>query len=135
MWCNELYKISNKKLNLNKQNINDYKKRIKNLFFFKTIRQKQKPNKQDTLQCKTLLCFNKERCCFVKSIFIYVGNKLFQTISFSHFVKCLMEEKISTLAFDHDFAFEYSDVIIKGRLFWIFQEKNLINTAVNKTFY
>lgn len=46
-----------------------------------------------------------------------------------------MEEKISTLAFDHDFVFKYSDVIIKGRLFWIFQEKNLINAAVNKTFY
>lgn len=65
-----------------------------------------------------------------------LATNFFQTIiSCSHFVKFLIEEKISTLAFDHDFAFKYSDVIIKGRLFWIFQEKKLINAAVNKTFY
>lgn len=72
---------------------------IINLFL--TIRQQK--NKQDTLQCKTLLCFNEDRYCFGKSIFIYVGNNFFfQTISFSHFVEFLMEQKISTLAFDHN---------------------------------
>lgn len=34
-----------------------------------------------------------------------------------------------------DFAFEFNDVIIKGRLFGIFQEIILFNTAVDKTFY
>lgn len=100
MWCNDLYKISNKKFNLDKENLNDFRNNNNNN---KPILNNQTKKQTNKILYNVKPCYvsTKNDIVLVNPSSYMFATNFFQTISFSHFVEFLMEEKISTLAFDH----------------------------------
>lgn len=73
---------------------------IINLFL--TIRQKNGQTNKILYNVKPCYVSTKNDIVLVNPSSYMLGTVFFQTISFSHFVEFLMEQKISTLAFDHN---------------------------------
>lgn len=101
MWCNDLYKISNKKFNLDKENLNDFRNNNNNN---KPILNNQTKKQTNKILYNVKPCYvsTKNDIVLVNPSSYMLATIFFQTISFSHFVEFLMEQKISTLAFDHN---------------------------------
>lgn len=73
---------------------------IINLFL--TIRQKNGQTNKILYNVKPCYVSTKNDIVLVNPSSYMLATVFFQTISFSHFVEFLMEQKISTLAFDHN---------------------------------
>lgn len=69
---------------------------------FLTIRQKNGQTNKILYNVKPCYVSTKNDIVLVNPSSYMLATVFFQTISFSHFVEFLMEQKISTLAFDHN---------------------------------
>lgn len=69
---------------------------------FLTIRQKNGQTNKILYNVKPCYVSTKNDIVLVNPSSYMLATVFFQTISFSHFVEFLMEQKISALAFDHN---------------------------------